>query len=424
MPRLYEYQGKKLFRAGGIPVPEGRVATTPQEAQEVAQSIGFPVAIKAQVLAGKRGKAGAIKFAEDADEVYHIASNLLGKSIRGMEITRLLVEKKLNIKKELYLAITADPSSRQPVAIFSAVGGMDIEEMAAQDPGAIIKKKIDILRGFRDYDGLNLVRKAGDLSGAEKLSLAALAAKLYRLYRQYDCKLAEINPLVLTDEGFVAADARVDIDDDAVSRQTGLELEAMEDAGERPPTPLEIAAGKIDAFDHRGSAHFVQLDPGAQYAREMGLVPIGFDCVGTGASLAVMDELVPLGYYPINFCDTSGNPTASKLYRVTKIIFSQPEIQGYVFVSCVSSQQLDNTARGIIKALKELYPATGGKPNIPVVLAFRGAWDDVAQRLFEDHGIAQSPLVKILGREATEKDAAEAFDRLYRAWQGGDKVEG
>ncbi|OGO19323.1 MAG: hypothetical protein A2Z14_01290 [Chloroflexi bacterium RBG_16_48_8] len=222
---------------------------------------------------------------------------------------------------------------------------------------------------------------------------------------------------MITPEGVMAADARVDLDDDAVSRHPELGLDSVEDTGERPPTSLEIAAGKIDEHDHRGTAHFVQIDPDGSYVEEMGMIPIGFDCVGTGTSLTTMDELIPLGYYPVNFCDSSGNPTGSKLYRVTKIILSQPHIQGYLFVSCISSQQLDHTARGIIAALKELYPETGGKPNIPMVFAFRGSWDDVAIDLFHQHGIADSPWVRILGRDTIEKDAAVAFHEVYQVWK-------
>jgi succinyl-CoA synthetase beta subunit len=227
----------------------------------------------------------------------------------------------------------------------------------------------------------------------------------------------EINPLVITPEGVIAADARVDLDDDAVSRHPELGLDSVEDTGTRPPTSMEIAAGKIDEHDHRGTAHFVQIDPDGSYVKEQGLIPIGFNCVGTGTSLTTMDELIPLGYYPVNFCDSSGNPTGSKLYRATKIILSQPLIQGFLFVSCISSQQLDHTARGIIAALKELYPESGGKPNIPMVFSFRGSWDDVAIDLFHQHGIADSPWVRILARDSIEKDAALAFDEGYKVWK-------
>jgi succinyl-CoA synthetase beta subunit len=195
-----------------------------------------------------------------------------------------------------------------------------------------------------------------------------------------------------------------------------------EEAGDRRATLLEQVAGDIDHGDHRGTVHFVQIDPDLSYCRAQGRVPFGFDCVGAGASLTMMDELVPLGYYPVNFCDSSGNPVGSKLYRITKVIFSQPGIEGYVFVSCVSSQQLDNTARGIIKALQELYPETSGQPNIPTVLAFRGAWDEDAVRLLAEHGISAGRWVRVMGRDSTEKDAAQAFAALHKEWraaQGG-----
>ena len=215
----------------------------------------------------------------------------------------------------------------------------------------------------------------------------------------------------------IALDARVDVDDDSLGRHPDLHIAMAEEAGARGSTALERVAGTIDAHDHRGTVHFVQIDPDLSYARENGRVPFGFDCVGAGASLTMMDELVPLGFYPVNFCDSSGNPVGSKLYRITKVIFSQPGIEGYVFVSCISSQQLDNTARGIIKALKELYPKTGGQPNIPTVLAFRGAWDADAIRLLADHGISAGRWVRVLGREASEKSVAETFHALYREWK-------
>jgi succinyl-CoA synthetase beta subunit len=417
MARLLEYQGKALFKRKGIPVPDGDVAHSAEEALAVAEKLGFPVAVKAQVHAGGRGKAGAILFAEDPASLGQVVNELLAKQIHGTPVEEVLVEKKAAVEKELYVAITADPSRRQPVAIFSARGGVDIEQTAGEEASAVHTVPIDILRGFYYYDALNLLRQGWELDSRRMFAVANVYTSLYRLYRDYDCKLAEINPLVLTADGVLALDARVDVDDDALARQTSLDIEVAEEAGERGATPLEIAAGTIDEGDHRGSVHFVQIDPVASYARAEGKVPIGFDCVGAGTSLTTMDELVPLGYYPVNFCDSSGNPVGSKLYRITKVIMSQPQIEGYVFVSCVSSQQLDNTARGIIKAFKELYPATGGQPNIPSVLVFRGAWDEVALELFEQHGISGGRWIKVLGRDTAEREAAEIFDALYKEWK-------
>jgi len=417
MARLLEYQGKALFNRKGIPVPEGRFVQSVDEAMNVVHELGLPVAIKAQVLSGRRGKAGGILFAEDRDSLLQAVNELLGKRIQGSPVEGLLLEEKAEVQRELYMAVTADPSTRQPVAIFSPRGGVDIEETAETEPAAIFTTPIDILRGFYYYDAMDLLRQGGDLESRQMLTLANLFTRLYQVYREYDCKLAEINPLALVVQGAMALDARVDIDDDALARQTTLDIDFAEEAGERAATLLEIAAATIDEKDHRGTVHFVQTDPDASYAKTTGKIPVGLDAVGAGTGLTIMDELVPLGYYPIDFCDSSGNPVGSKFYRITKVIMAQPHIEGYLFVSCVSSQQLDNAARGIIKAFKELYPRSGGRPNIPCVVVFRGGWDDVAVELFREHGISDGPWIKVLGRDTTEKETAEIFDALYREWK-------
>lgn len=416
MARLYEHPGKDLFRRMGISVPRAGVARSQVEAAKIAQVVGFPVAIKAQVLAGRRGKAGGIRFAATTEEVRVATCAMLGASIHGLPVETVLVEQRLAIQREAYLAGTADPSRRQPIVLISLQGGMDIEETAAQDPAGIHQAPVNIREGLSDHVARNLIRRTPGATSADILSLAPVLCNLYRTYRTFDCKLVEINPLALTPEGPVATDARVDIDDDAIWRHPELGLSMTEETG-RVPTPLEIVTGTIGQGNHRGTAHFVQLDPDGSLARELGKFPIAFDCVGTGASLTTLDELVSLGFYPVNFADTSGNPSASKLYRIAKVILSQPHIQGYLFLSCMSSQQLDNTARGIVAALKELYLATGGKPNIPMLFVFRGAYEQEALQLFRDHGIADSPWVTLLGREVDEREAALAFRALHQRWR-------
>ncbi len=418
MARLLEYQAKEILRRFQIPTPGGRLVRTAGEADQAVAQVGYPAMVKAQVRSGKRGKSGGVRTVTSDAELEKAVSDILGGEIRGLPVDALLVEQTLSVSREIYVGVTADPSSRAPVLIFCEDGGVDIEETAQVNPEAIRKLEVDVLRGVYPHDALNLVNEAETLTSRQKLGVARVVCRLYDIYRAHDCKLVEINPLALTPEGFVALDARVDIDGDALERQQEhLSIDLAEEAGSRSPTLLEEIAGTIDEQDHRGTVHFVQIDPDLSYARDNDLVPFGFDCVGAGASLTTMDELVPLGFYPVNFCDTSGNPVGSKLYRVTKLIFSQPGIEGYVFVSCISSQQLDNTARGIIKALKELYPETGGQPNIPTVLCFRGAWDEDAVDLLKDHGIMAGRWVRVLGRDATERDAANAFRDLHQVWQ-------
>lgn len=422
MTRLLEYQAKQILRRFGIPTPNGQVARSMEEAKRAATEIGYPVMVKAQVRSGKRGKSGGVRAAVDVTELEPIASEMLRDRIRGLPVDTLLIEESVEIEREIYAGVTADPSSRCPVMIFSADGGVDIEQTARRDPNALRKWGVDILRGVYTHDTLNLIGGTAELTSAQKLNTARILCLLYDVYRACDCKLIEINPLALTSNGMIAVDARIDIDGDALERQTDLDVELAEEAGSRSPTRLEEIASTIDEGDHRGTVHFVQIDPDLSYANEQDLIPFGFDCVGAGASLTTMDELVPLGFYPVNFCDTSGNPVGSKLYRITKLIFSQPGIEGYVFVSCVSSQQLDNTARGIIKALKELYPETRGQPNIPTVLSFRGAWDEDALELLARHGISEGRWVRVLGRDTTERDAAEAFRALHQEWRAEREV--
>jgi succinyl-CoA synthetase beta subunit len=417
MARLLEYQGKEIFQKNGIAVPRGRIAKSAQEAREIAEELGGPVVIKAQVLSGKRGKAGGVLFGTSPQEAEKGADEILKMSIHNLPVGSVLVEEKLDIEKEIYMGVMSNDATRAPIALFSLAGGMDIEEFSKAEPERIVTGNISIVRGFYQYDAMNLLRKVQGLSSAEVSRYAQILARIYEIYRKYDCKLVEINPLVVAANGTFAADSRIDIDDDAVWRQPDLGLELFEEAGAREPTALEVAAGQIDRNDHRGSAHFVQVDPGAMRAKEKGKIPIAYHCVGAGCAITLFDEIYPLGYAPVNFCDTSGNPTSLKLYAAVKIILSQPEIKGYLFVTGMAAQLLDNTARGIIKALKELYPETGGKPNIPCLFAFRGRSDEVAVQLFTDHGISHSPWVKILRRDFSEKTAAEEFDQLYKEWQ-------
>jgi len=417
MAKLLEYQGKEILQRFGISTPRGRVVRSVSEAQVAADEIGYPVVLKVQIYSGKRNKAHGIRIVQNRQDLTAEAAEMLAGRIRGLPVSALLVEEKIDIQREIYAGVTSDPSKRTPIIIVCLEGGVEIEETAHRNPTALLKHNVDILKGVYLHDMLNLLRYVSDLSSSQKLSVAQIMGSLYEIYRKHDCTLVEINPLALTQNGVKALDARVEIDDDAIGRQAGLNLEAAEQAGERGATQLEHIAALIDEHDHRGTVHFVQIDPDLAYIREHGMVPIGFDCVGAGASLSMMDELVPLGFYPVNFCDSSGNPVGSKLYRITKVIFSQPGIQGYVFMSCISSQQLDNTARGIIKALKELYPHTGGQPNIPTVLALRGAWDKDAIGLLRDSGVSDGRWVRVLGREATENSIAECFRALHDEWK-------
>ena len=415
MVRLYEYQGKELFRKKGIKTPKGSVAKTPEEARKIAEEIGGKTVLKPQILAGGRGLAGAIKFAESPAEAEKAARELFGMEVRGFPVKEILVEEFVPHEKSYYLSVLSYHGERKPVCIVSSMGGVEIEEVAEKHPEYIVKYPVNILKGLKTYEAYNVVRKLPNVSSGEVRAVGDVLKRLYDVYRGYDCKLAEINPLALTSKGeAIALDARVQIDDDAVYRHPELGLAAVEEAG-RPETELEVIAGKINMEDPRGVLHFVQSDPDGSYSKQINAVPVGFYSTGTGSTLTSIDELAKRGYFAVNTTDTALVP-ASKIYKLTKVILSQPHIEGFVFISPHSSQQLLLYARGMIKALKELYPETGGKPNIPMVFCFRGGWDKEAVELFKKHGIADSPLVKVLWR-VTEAEAAEEFDKLYRRWK-------
>jgi succinyl-CoA synthetase beta subunit len=423
MARLYEYQGKSLLSRSNFKIPTGKLITNPKEAAEFTRGLGKKIVIKPQILSGRRGKAGLIKFADSEDEVLRFTEHLFSTKIEGIPIQSILLEEKIEVKRECYASVSGNPLTQKPTIMFCAEGGIDIEVLADSFSEKIITKDIDILKPLYKFETIDMVRKAGLGSNAEIMAISDALLKLYEIYRKYDCKLVEINPLAISSVGILALDARIDLDDDAIFRHPELNLEIHEETGNRPPTKLELAASKIDYADHRGSAHFVQLDPDGSRSQAFGKIPIGVDCVGGASSLILMDELIEKGYYPVDFCDTSGNPIASKLYRITKIIFAQSHIKGYIFAICgPSAQQNDNVVRGIIKALKELFPQTNGCPKIPALFVLGGAHGTDALNVLKEHQMDRCPSVRIVGDSdslISQKRAAELFDELYNLWIEG-----
>ncbi|MCL4466532.1 MAG: ADP-forming succinate--CoA ligase subunit beta [Chloroflexi bacterium] len=351
--RLYEYQAKWLFAAQGIPTPPGAVATDPEQAGAAAEQLGVPVALKAQVLAGKRGKAGGIRFAQDAAGARAAAHDILGATLNGFVVESLLVEQRLDIASELYLGITTDRSRRCPVAIFSASGGVEIEEVARSEPEKLIVMPIDVAVGFQTYHAMNLALRGG-LGGKLLTAVADVASRLYDVYWQYDAEVAEINPLVVTQSGqVVAADARMSIDENALPRQKNLPKNAM------PGSDLEIAA------------------------REQGLTYIPLDgdiCIlanGAGLTLATMDLIAAHGGRPANFTEVGGG-NYLKARQSLAIALSRPRIKA-LFVNVFGAfARADHIADGFTQALVEL------KPDLPIVACIRGTEEETAWRLVRE----------------------------------------
>ncbi len=368
MARLFEYQSKALLKEKGIPIPKGAVASTPEEARKIAEELGGPVVLKIQAWVTGRAELGGIKFADTPEEAEKIAGELLGMKVKNFTVDKILVEEKIDIERELFAGIIVDDAEKAPLVIFSSVGGTGIEEIAKEHPECVAKMHVDPLFGFKDYHGRELARRAG-ISGKLLLKIGSVLAKLYNVMKTYDARSAEINPLALTKSGdVVALDCHITIDDYAVYRHPELGIEIAREF-DRPATELEKIAYKVEENDYRGTFYFLQMvekvPPDGKH--------IGFHGAGGGGSMMSMDAVLNAGFKIANFCDTSGNPPASKVYRAAKIILSQPNIVGYFASgSGVASQEQYHSARGFVKAFLEEMP------EIPAVLRLGGNFEEKA----------------------------------------------
>ena len=363
MARLFEYQGKELLKKAKVPIPEGGVATTPQEAKKIAEKVGKPVAIKSQIWAGGRGKAGGIQFAQNPKEAEKAAGKLLGSEIKNLTVERVLVEEKLDIDREFYAGVIIDASRevRAPLIMFSTEGGVDIEEVPSEK---IAQMNVDVLRGLRFYEALNLAIK---LKVPTQLlpAIAGAILGLYETFKGYNCRTAEINPLVLTKDGKIyAADCRIAIDDSSVFRHPELGIDVARESS-TPPTELDKIAWQIEEGDLRGTCYIAQM---ILEIKELGVV--GYHGIGGGGAILGVDALNRQGLKIANYADTSGNPTAAKVYRAAKVILSQAGIEGYMLGGfIVANQEQWHHAHGVVKALRE---ELADKPGFPVVLLLCG----------------------------------------------------
>ena len=375
--KLLEYHAKEIFRRYDIPTPRSEVAESPKGAREIAERLG-PVAIKAQLPVGGRGKAGGIKFAESPEEAEKITRGLLGSRIKDIEIKKVLVEEKLDIKDELYLGVTVDRKNRCYVVLASSEGGVDIEEVAEETPEKIVKQMIDPLLGIRDYHCRSVAKRLG-YSGREMNALAGFIRKLYRVAFEMDAELTEINPLALTEEGFIAADARLNIDNNALFRH---------------PNIAEIQReGELSEFSAR-----------EQEARTLGLDYVELDgdigVIGNGAGLtmATLDSLTLLGGKPANFLDLGGGASPERIETAVTFVIKDSRVKT-VFVNILGGiTKCDDTARGIIETRRRL-----GSEK-PIVVRMMGTNEEEGKRLLEEAGIETLDTME----EASERAVALA----------------
>jgi len=397
LARLFEYQGKAIISEAGITVPNGEVVETPEEAIEVARRLGLPVALKAQVWVTGRASAGGIDFATTVDSVGEKAAKMLGRPVKGQKVEKLLIEQKLSIVKEFFLGITIDDHEKRPVLILSTLGGTGVEETAARRPETVGRICLDARRDIYEFEARDLVRGLG-IRGKEQVKLVAAIMALWAAVRQYEARSAEINPLVMTDEGiFVAADCRITIDDYAVFRHPDLGIEIAREF-DRPATELERIAYAVEAGDYRGTFYFFQM----LQDFEKGQGVIGFHGAGGGGSMMSMDAVLRKGYKLANFCDTSGNPPASKVYRAARIILAQKNIDGYFASgSGVASQEQFHSARGLVKAFAE------EGLNVPTVIRLGGNAEEVAIELLGRFSDYWPAVLEAYGRDDTAEFCAD-----------------
>lgn len=375
MARLHEHQGKALLREAQIATPQGRLAANPDDVHAVAQAIGRPVALKAQVWTTGRAGLGAIRFTDTPEEARKLSEQMFGMRVKNFLVEHILVEEQVAIEQEFYAGIIIDDREACPVVIFSSKGGTGIEEIAAQHPEAVARMPIDVVEGLKDFQARNLIRKTG-VRGRLQMKLADALVKLWVVARRYEARSAEINPLVLTaGGGLLAADCRMTIDDYAVFRHPELGIEIAREF-DRPPTELDKIAYNVEKNDYRGTFYFIQMEQ--DFDRGQGY--IGFHGAGGGGSMMSMDAVTQQGFKIANFTDTSGNPPASKVYRAAKIILAQKNIDAYFGSgSGVASQEQFHSARGLVKAFRE------ENLSIPAVIRLGGNSEDKAVDILEGY---------------------------------------
>jgi succinyl-CoA synthetase beta subunit len=330
---LYEYQGKQLFRRFGIPVSEGRLATSPEEARAAAVDLGGPVVVKAQVLTGGRGKAGGVKLAEGPADAEQKAREILGLDIRGHLVRRLWVERASDIAKEYYLSLTFDRSEKKPLFMLTTEGGVEIEQVAEESPGALARLHVNVLENFQPYQGRRLIYAADISDPGEQRQVLDIIGKLYACFTESDAMLCEINPLIVTPDGTVKAlDAKVTVDDGALFRHP--DIAEMRDVA---------AADPLEAFAREKGVTYVKLEGS-----------VGILGNGAGLSMSTIDVVVVAGGRPANFCDLGGGGDAEGVVDALEVIARDRDVRSIFFNIFGGITRCDEVARGILAALERM----------------------------------------------------------------------
>ncbi len=364
--KIHEYQAKELFRKYNVPTPEGGVSTTIEGISETAAQLGLPVAVKAQIHAGGRGKGGGVKIARTSEEVSQAANAILGMTLvtkqtgpEGRLVKTVLVEKGVGIKKELYLSMIPDRSTATVTIVASQDGGMDIEEVAASTPERIIKVQVNPLIGIRGYHVQQVIFGL-ELEKPVMKEFGALLRNLYNLFVDYDCSMLEINPLIITDDDqIIALDAKVDVDSNALFRHP--DVVAMHDPNEDDPAEAEAAKYNLN---------YINLDGN-----------VGNMVNGAGLAMATMDIIKQAGADPANFLDVGGGADAEMVENGFRIILSDPKVKGILINIFGGILRCDILAQGVVQAAEKI------KLSVPVVVRMEGTNVEEGRKILSESGL-------------------------------------
>ncbi len=372
--KLYEYEAKQIFKDHEIPTPSGQTAATPDEAAEAGAKIGFPVVLKSQVLVGGRGKAGGIKFASNVTEAKSVAAQIFGLNIKGEIVRKLLVEQKLTNQKELYIGITVDRAERRLVVLGSTAGGMDIEEVAATRPEAIVRHYVDTSLGLRSFEARTVAEKLG-YHGPLQQPLAKIILALYRTAGEYDAELIEINPLILTDKNsFVAADARLLVDDNSLFRHP--EIASLMEKRKGEFSEREIEASKM-------GFSYVELDG-----------DIGIVGNGAGLVMATLDLVKLYGGEPADFLDIGGGAGADVMQEAVSLLLQNPKVKA-IFVNILGGiTKCDEVAKGLVAAFRQ------SAQKKPAVVRLTGNNQEEGRRILTGAGMHSLETMEEAARQA------------------------
>ncbi len=396
--RFYEYEAREIVRRAGIPVTDYGFTRDAQEAKEIAERIGGPTVIKSQVLTGGRMKAGGVKFADSPQEAEAHAAEILTLEINGHMPRGVLVDPRADLAQEYYAGVVWDGTAKKPVMIFSPVGGIDIEQVAEEQPEKVGRRHFSNVVPFSEFEAKEVIASTG-VTGSDLNRLVPILTRLAKIFVDEDMTLAEINPLGRLGDGtFVALDAHMEMENEARGRHKALlhELGVGDDETRqaREATEFELAGEAVDAQDHRGVAGNV-----TEFDGDLGLV-IG----AGGGSLTLFDAVRAHGGRPANYCEIGGNPSVSKACGLAKLVLQKPGVDKIaVMMSIVSNTRVDIVARGVIKACLDL-----GMDPAEKIAIFRipGAWEEEGFKILEKYGVEyadRSVSMHEAARRAVEK---------------------